>query len=135
MAETFAIVQLEPGEQLVFGVALETSSTSFSVQGVNVGGSTKETRKGITDRRVIIEASTGQITSIPNGDVKTVTIMREKEMGVDVLRIVSVVDAAGRTHALSLGAIDPGHEGRIKQMFPAATLATKKKGFFSFLGL
>jgi hypothetical protein len=135
MGESFAIVQLEPGEQIVFGISLETSSSSFQLQGINVGGSSKETRKAITDRRVIIEVSTGDVTSIPNGDVKTVTLAREKQMGVDVLRLVSVADTGGKTHALGLGGIDPGHEARIQQLFPAATLATKKKGFFSFLGL
>jgi hypothetical protein len=135
MAESFAIVQLEPGENIVFGISLETSSSSFQVQGVSLGGSSKETRKAVTDRRVIVEASTGDVTLSPNGDVKTVTLAREKQMGVEVLRIVSVADGAGKTHALGLGGIDPGHEARIKELFPAATLATKKKGLLSFLGL
>ena len=74
MAESFAIVQLEPGENIVFGISLETSSSSFQVQGVSLGGSSKETRKAITDRRVIVEVSTGDVTLIPNGDVKTVTL-------------------------------------------------------------
>ncbi|HEY1811879.1 MAG TPA: hypothetical protein VGG74_05950 [Kofleriaceae bacterium] len=135
MAESFSIVQLEPGEQVVFGISLETSSSSFSVQGISVGGSSKEVRKAITDRRVIVEVSTGDVTAVPNGEVKTVTIQREKQMGVEVLRIVSVANAAGQKIGLDLGGIDPGHEARIQQLFPAATLAMKKKGLLSFLGL
>lgn len=135
MVESFSIVQLEPGEQVVFGISLETSSSSFSVQGISVGGSSKEVRKAITDRRVIVEVSTGDVTAVPNGEVKTVTIQREKQMGVEVLRIVSVANAAGQKIGLDLGGIDPGHEARIQQLFPAATLAMKKKGLLSFLGL
>ena len=135
MAESFSMVQLESGEQIVFGVSLETSTSSFSVQGISVGGSSKEVRKAITDRRVIVEVSTGDVTVVPNGDVKVVTIMREKQMGVEVLRIVSVGNAAGHKLGLDLGGIDPGQEPRIQQLFPAATLAFKKKGLLSFLGL
>ncbi|HEY3802524.1 MAG TPA: hypothetical protein VGL61_07940 [Kofleriaceae bacterium] len=135
MSESFSIVQLEPDEHVVFGISLETSSSSFSVQGISVGGSSKEVRKAITDQRVIVEVSTGDVTAVPNGEVKTVTIQREKQMGVDVLRIVSVANAAGQKIGLDLGGIDPGHEARIQQLFPAATLAMKKRGLLSFLGL
>src|SRR5262245_61129829 len=133
MVDSFAIVRLEAGEELVFGIAVETSTKSFSIQGVNVGGTTTETRRGITTRRVIVESSSGDVKQLANGDVRTVQIAREKQMGVEVLRIVSVTDASGRSLGIGLGGIDPGHEARLKELFPAATLVAKKKGFFSFL--
>ncbi len=135
MTESFMIARLEPGEQVVFGIALETSSSSFALNGVQLGGSTKETRKAITDRRVIVEVSTGEVTTIANREVRTVTVARDKQMGVEVLRIVSVTDGAGRALTLGLGGIDPSHEERVRALFPAASLVAKKKGLFSFLGI
>ena len=129
------IARLEAGEQVVFGIALETSSSSFSIQGIQVGGATRETRKAITDRRVIVEVSTGEVTTVATREVRTIAIGRHKQMGVEVLRIESVTDGAGRTIALGLGGIDPGHEDRVKALFPAASVVAKKKGLFSFLGL
>jgi hypothetical protein len=135
MSEGFAIVQLQPGESLVFGPTLETSSSSFSIQGVNVGGSSKETRTGVTTRRVIREVSTGEIQELANGEIKKVTLAREKELGVDVMRLVSVTGADGRTIAVGVGGLDPSEEKRLRAIFPAAELVAKKKGWLSFLGL
>jgi hypothetical protein len=135
MTESFMIARLEPGEQVVFGIALETSSSSLSLDGFEVGGSTKETRKAITDRRVIVEVSTGEVTTLENAEVRTLTLAREKQMGLELLRIVSVTDGAGRSIALGLSGIDPSQEDRVKAVFPAASLVAKKKGLFSFLGL
>jgi hypothetical protein len=135
MSEGFAIVQLQPGEALVFGPTLETSSSSFSIQGVNVGGSSKETRAGVTTRRVIREVSTGEIHELANDDIKKVTVAHEKELGVEVLRLVSVTAGDGRTIALGVGGLDPNDEKRLRALFPAAELVAKKKSWLSFLGL
>src|SRR5579862_577478 len=135
MAESFMIAQLDAGEQVVFGIALATSSSSFSLNGFQVAGSTKETRSAITDRRVIVEVSTGEITTVANGEVRTIYLKREKELGVEVLRIESITDGAGRTIALGIGGLDPTQEEQVKALFPAASLVAKKKGLFSFLGL
>jgi hypothetical protein len=135
MTESFMIAQLEAGEHVVFGIALETSSSSFSLNGFQVAGSTKETRKGITDRRVIVEVSTGEITTVANAEVRTVSLGREKQLGVEMLRIESVTDGAGRTVALGIGGLDPTQEAQVKALFPSASLVAKKKGLLSFLGL
>ena len=84
---------------------------------------------------MIVEVSSGEVTTIANGEVRTITLARDKQMGVEVLRIVSVTDGAGRALALGLGGIDPGHEERVRALFPAASVVAKKKGLFSFLGL
>jgi hypothetical protein len=135
MTESFMIAQLEAGEQVVFGIALQTSSSSFSLNGFQVAGSTKETRTAITDRRVIVEVSTGEITTVANAEVRTVNLGREKQLGVELLRIESVSDGAGRTLALGIGGLDPTQEEQVKALFPAASLVAKKKGLLSFFGL
>ena len=135
MAEEFTYVKLEEGEQVVFGIALQTSSSSFSLNGFQVAGSTKETRTAITDRRVIAEVSTGEITTVANAEVRTVNLGREKQLGVELLRIESVTDGAGRTIALGIGGLDPAQEEQVKALFLSASLVSKKKGLLSFLGL
>lgn len=114
MKEAFSLVQLEPDEHIVFGIRV-------------VSDSTEETRKGITNKRVVIEASMGYTTSIANSEVKRVNLARETRMAAPYLRIVSIQDSSGRTHPIGLGGIDPDLEPRLHAMFPLAKLKTKNR--------
>jgi hypothetical protein len=130
----FDFTKLEDGEALQFGIAKHVKSSSVSLGGVNVSSSSEETKVGITDRRVIVEKSTGETVVLPIADVKSITMTRDKVMGAPIIQLVSLVTQTGRKVELGIGHIDPSREAELKALFGAAQVIEKKKSWLSFLG-
>jgi hypothetical protein len=134
----FYFTQLEEGEKMVFGpvTSSKSSSASFSSGDQQVGGTTRtvERKVGVTDRRIIAEQSGSPSGTriVPNDEVKTVFIRREKFGGQPHLAIASVQTRSGQTVTLNLRGLNAQAEGAIEQAFPNATIQ-EKKGCLGFL--
>lgn len=147
----FYFTQMEDGEEVVFGVLTSTSSSSssssVSVMGETVhsagSGSSQETKYGVTNRRVIVEASgqPGATKTVPNADVRRVYLKREGFAGQDRLVIDELETASGERLEQDLGLFPGQDEALIRETFPAAEVVErqeaeapkKKKGLLSFL--
>ena len=147
----FYYTQLEDGEEVVFGVLTSQSSTSssssVSVMGETVhsatGGSSQETKYGVTDRRVIVEAA-GQpdaTKTVPNTEIRRVYLKRDTFAGQDRLVIDELETASGERLEQDLGLFPDQDEALIRRTFPQAEIVErqeaeappKKKGLLAFL--
>ena len=149
----FDSISLQDGEELVFGVATSTSSTSSTstVNGVFVEntGSSSQRKSGVTNHRVIVESGDGA-TTITNSQVRRVWIKRDNFMGKPQLALEAVESVSGQKVELGIGFLEAGDEALIRSMFSGATIEgapastapqisapisrPKKKGIFAFLG-
>ena len=80
----FTSVEMQPGEEIVFGPVTSTKTTSFSGGSGPSQGSISRTvgrTVGVTNRRLVIEdmQDPGKSTVIPNDQVKKVFIKRKKK--------------------------------------------------------
>ena len=134
----FYFTQLEEDEKMVFGpiTSRKSSSASFSAGDQQVGGTTHtvERKVGVTNRRIITEQSGSPSATriVPNDEVRTVFIRREKFAGRPHLAIASVQTSSGQTVTLNLRGLNAQAEGAIQGAFPNATIQ-EKKGCLGFL--
>src|SRR5689334_15481948 len=134
----FSVTQLDADETVIFGIDVETYNSSLGGEGgLEHDPLKRETRKGITSKRIIIERThLGATTTetVLNSDVRAITLSRKKYPDGPRLEIISVVDVAGKKHKLGLGGILADRADELRATFPGAQIE-EKKGLFAFLGL
>ncbi len=146
----FYFTELEQGEELPFGVSASSNSSSSGswINDKQVSGSSTSTERkvGITTRRVIVEEKDSPTSTrvIPNADVRTVFIKREKFMGDSVPTVVKLETTTGESVELGMRLFEAADETRLRELFPQATFTEaaevkkleeppkKKKGLFGF---
>jgi hypothetical protein len=129
----FTRVEFEEGEGMVFGPVSISKARGFAVGGraSQPGTSRTVARRtvGITDRRLIIEDLLRPDRSriIPNDQVQTVSIKRERFGPRETITIARIRTDAGASVNLNLPGIEAGKESLIGDTFPYAQI-TEGKG-------
>ncbi len=98
----FYYTNLDDGEQMVFGVLTQSSSSSNTTNVMGEVTSSHESRErkiGITDRRVIVETANAPdaTRSILNTDVRQVFVKRGEFMGRPNNMLVRIETTNGET--------------------------------------
>lgn len=124
----FTSVEMQPGEEIVFGPVTSTKTTSFSGGGGPSQGSISRTvgrTVGVTNRRVIIEDTQdpGKSTVIPNDQVQKVFIKRKKQGERESITITKIETATGSSVKVDLPGINAGREAQIGETFPNAEIS------------
>lgn len=144
----FEFTELEEGEEVLFGISKSSSSSSssISVGGEQISGSSDSQARtvGITNRRVIVESLSAPVPlqSIPNEEVRKLTVKRDTFMGKPQLNLARVETTGGETVDLDLRVGDAEGEARLREVFPNAEIAEeaaeeppkKKGGLLGWLG-
>jgi hypothetical protein len=124
----FSSVEMQPGEEIVFGPVTSTKTTSFSGGTGPAQGSVSRTvgrTVGVTNRRVIIEdtQNIGKSTIIPNDQVQKVTIKRKKKGERESITIAKIETATGSSIKVDLPGIDTRRESKLSETFPNAEIS------------
>lgn len=127
----FTSVEMQPGEEIVFGPVTSTKTTSVSGGGGPSQGSVSRTvgrTVGVTNRRVIIEDTQdpGKSTVIPNDQVQKVFIKRKKKGERESITIAKIETATGSTLKVDLPGIDANREAQLDETFPNAEISQAK---------
>ena len=124
----FTSVEMQPGEEIVFGPVTSTKTTSVSGGSGPSQGSLSRTvgrTVGVTNRRVVIEDTQvpGKSTVIPNDQVQKVFIKRKKKGERESITITKIETATGGTVKVDLPGIDASRESQIGETFPNAEIS------------
>ena len=124
----FTSVEMQPGEEIVFGPVTSTKTTSVSGGGGPSQGSLSRTvgrTVGVTNRRVVIEDTRdpGKSTVIPNDQVKKVFIKRKKQGEQESITVAKIETATGGTIKIDLPGIDARREAQLGETFPNAEIS------------
>jgi hypothetical protein len=124
----FTSVEMQPGEEIVFGPVTSTKTTSVSGGSGPSQGSVSRTvgrTVGVTNQRVVIEDTqdSGKSTVISNDQVRKVFIKRKKTGEREFLTITKVETATGGTVKVDLPGIDASRESQLGEVFPNAEVS------------
>jgi len=124
----FTSVEMQPGEEIVFGPVTSTKTTSFGGGAGPSQGSVSRTvgrTVGVTNRRVIIEdtQTPGQAKVVPNDQVQKVFIQRKKKGEQESITIAKIETATGGTVKVDLPGIDARRESQLNETFPNAEIS------------
>jgi hypothetical protein len=127
----FTSVQMQPGEEIVFGPVTSTKTTSFSGGGGPSQGSISRTvgrTVGVTNRRLVIEdlQDPRKAKVIPNDQVQKVFIKRKKKGERESITIAKVETMTGSTVKVDLPGIDAGREAQLTEVFSNAEISQAK---------
>jgi hypothetical protein len=127
----FTSVEMQPGEEIVFGPVTSTKTTSVSGGGGPSQGSISRTvgrTVGVTNRRLVIEdlQEPGKAKVIPNNQVQKVFIKRKKKGERESLTITKVETATGSSVKVDLPGIDANREAQLGETFPNAEISQAK---------
>ena len=127
----FTSVEMQPGEEIVFGPVTSTKTTSVSGGSGPSQGSVSRTvgrTVGVTNQRVIIEdtQAPGKSTIIPNDQVQKVFIKRKKKGERESITIAKIETATGGTVKVDLPGIDASREAQLGETFPNAEISQAK---------
>jgi hypothetical protein len=123
MAE-FTSVEMQPGEEIVFGPVTSTKTTTVS-GGTGSASRTVGRTVGVTNRRVVIEDldSPGKAKVIPIDQVQKVTIKRKKKGKRESITITKIETATGSSIKVDLPGINANRESEIGETFPNAEIS------------
>jgi hypothetical protein len=124
----FSSVDMQPGEQLVFGPVTSTKTTTVSGgTGPAQGGVSRTVGRtvGVTNRRVIIEDTQNPANStvIPNDQVQKVIVKRKKKGEQESITIAKIETATGSSIKVDLPGIDAHRESQLGETFPNAEIS------------
>jgi hypothetical protein len=124
----FASIEMQPGEEIVFGPVTSTKTTSVSGGGGPSQGSISRTvgrTVGVTNRRLVIEdlQDPAKAKVIPNDQVQKVFIKRKKKGERESITIAKVETMTGSTVKVDLPGIDAGRESQLGETFPNAEIS------------
>ena len=124
----FTNVEMQPGEEIVFGPVTSTKTTSVSGGTGPSQGSVSRTvgrTVGVTNQRVVIEdtQAPGKSTVIPNDQVQKVFIKRKKKGEQESLTIAEIVTATGGKVKVDLPGINASRESQLSEVFPNAEIS------------
>jgi hypothetical protein len=127
----FTSVEMQPGEEIIFGPVTSTKTTSVSGGSGPSQGSVSRTvgrTVGVTNQRVIIEdtQAPGKSTIIPNDQVQKVFIKRKKKGERESITIAKIETATGGTVKVDLPGIDASREAQLGEVFPNAEISQAK---------
>jgi hypothetical protein len=127
----FTSLEMQPGEEIIFGPVTSTKTTSVSGGGGPSQGSISRTvgrTVGVTNRRVVIEDTQdpGKSTVIPNDQVQKVFIKRKKKGEQESITIAKIETATGSTVKVDLPGIDARREAQLGEIFPNAEISQAK---------
>ena len=127
----FTSIEMQPGEEIVFGPVTSTKTTSFSGGSGPSQGSVSRTvgrTVGVTNRRVVIEDldSPGKAKVIPNDQVHKVLIKRKKKGERESITIVEIETETGSTLKVDLPGINASREAEIGETFSNAEISQAK---------
>jgi hypothetical protein len=127
----FTSIEMQPGEEIVFGPVTSTKTTSVSGGGGPSQGSISRTSGrtvGVTSRRVVIEdlQTPGKAKIIPNDQVQKVFIKRKKKGERESITIAKIETATGSTVKVDLPGIDARREAQLSETFPNAEISQAK---------
>jgi len=127
----FTSVQMQPGEEIVFGPVTSTKTTSFSGGGGPSQGSISHTvgrTVGVTNRRLVIEdlQDPRKAKVIPNDQVQKVFIKRKKKGERESITITKVETMTGSTVKVDLPGIDASREAQLGETFSNAEISQAK---------
>jgi hypothetical protein len=124
----FSSVEMQPGEEIVFGPVTSTKTTSVSGgTGPAQSGISRTVGRtvGVTNRRVIIEdiQNPGRSTVIPNDQVQKVFIKRKKRGEQETITLSKIETATGSTIKVDLPGIDARRESQLGETFSNAEIS------------
>jgi hypothetical protein len=124
----FTSVEMQPGEEIVFGPVTSTKTTTVSGgTGPAQGGVSRTVGRtvGVTNRRVVIEdlQNPANSTVIPNDQVQKVTIKRKKKGEQESITISKIETATGSSIKVDLPGIDARKESQLGETFPNAEIS------------
>jgi len=127
----FTSVELQPGEEILFGPVTSTKTTSFSGGTGPAQGSVSRTAGrtvGVTNQRIVIEdTQTPEKTKfIPNDQVQKVFIKRKKKGEQESITISKIETATGGAIKVNLPGIDARREAQLSETFPNAEISQAK---------
>ncbi len=127
----FTNIELEAGEEMVFGPVTSTKTTSFSGgAGPSQGAISRTSGRtvGITNQRVIVEDldTPGKSQIVANEQVQRVLIKHKQRGGRPTITIAQVQTASGATVKVGLPGINPRKETLLGETFSNAEIATDK---------
>ncbi len=128
----FDFIKLDSDEEMIFGplrIAKNKSPQSSPKPTASTPTMVNRIRKiGLTSKRLIIEQ--GEMADanyiIPNCEIKTIIIRREKSSGYPRLVLEAVQTISGETTPVDLTLMDPQAEAKIKAVFPNVRLQVKR---------
>ena len=124
----FTGVEMQPGEEIVFGPVTSTKTTTVSAgTGPAQGGVSRTVGRtvGVTNRRVVIKdlQNPANSTVIPNDQVQKVTIKRKKKGEQESITIAKIETATGSSIKVDLPGIDARRETQLSETFPNAEVS------------
>ena len=124
----FTSVEMQPGEEIVFGPVTSTKTTTVSGgTGPAQGGVSRTVGRtvGVTNRRIVIEdlQNPANSTVIPNDQVQKVTIKRKKKGEQESITIAKIETATGSSIKVDLPGIDARRESQLGETFPNAEIS------------
>jgi hypothetical protein len=127
----FTSVEMQPGEEIVFGPVTSAKTTSVSGGGGPSQGSLSRTvgrTVGVTNRRLVIEdlQDPAKAQVIPNDQIQKVFIKRKKKGERESITIAKVETATGGTVKVDLPGIDASRESQLGTTFPNAEISQAK---------
>ena len=127
----FTSIDMQPGEEIIFGPVTSTKTTSVSGSGGASQGSISRTvgrTVGVTNQRILIEdtQNPGNSTAIPNDQVQKVFIKRKKQGDRETITIVKVETATGSAIKVDLPGIDARREAQLGEVFSGAEISQAK---------
>jgi hypothetical protein len=124
----FTSIEMQPGEEIVFGPVTSTKTTTVGGgTGPAQGGVSRTVGRtvGVTNRRVVIEdlQNPANSTVIPNDQVQKVIIKRKKKGEQESITLSKIETATGSSIKVDLPGIDARREAQLGETFPNAEIS------------